>query len=224
MISSAKLAERNSYCLSRDYTNYTILTLKRLIGRYCNKQERSPVFLKTWHTVETFYGLGKLLSFRQQLNSFAKIEDNSGCVIPKNKHEDFIRTDDLRVESFNKFRNFPRRDGDIPQGWSLEMIWLTRSALRIPAPFDLGCNALSTMRQHSSCCYYEEPSGLERLAISPEFVHRGDWRSSLDMPSLAAASYAHCVSEGYMVRYLGRNVCPRSQSLYNNVVPSPRKN
>lgn len=53
-----------------------LITLRRLKGRYWDVNERSPALLKTGYMLDTFYSLGKDVSFRQRLNSFAKIRDN----------------------------------------------------------------------------------------------------------------------------------------------------
>lgn len=79
-----------SWSLLRCPTNFLLIidskillmTLSRLMGRYCSIHEHSPPFLETGHTVEMFNGLGKHLSFGQQLNSFASIS-NSGLMFLK---------------------------------------------------------------------------------------------------------------------------------------------
>lgn len=54
-----------------------IMALRNVIDPYCDEDKRSIVFLK----VDTFHKLGMHFSFRQRLNSFASIGDNSGLVI-----------------------------------------------------------------------------------------------------------------------------------------------
>ena len=57
-----------------------MITLKRLIGRYWKGADLSPAFLKTGQTAEVFQEVGKHLSFRQRLNSLARIGESSGLI------------------------------------------------------------------------------------------------------------------------------------------------
>lgn len=54
------------------------MTLRRLMERYCDEDEHPSTFLKTDQTADNFHRLGKNVSFRQRLNNFIRIGDNSG--------------------------------------------------------------------------------------------------------------------------------------------------
>ena len=51
---------------------------QRLIGLYCDGEERSPEFLKTGQIEEIFHEVGKHFSLRQRLKSIASMGDISG--------------------------------------------------------------------------------------------------------------------------------------------------
>lgn len=60
-----------------------LMTLRKLMGRYYDGDECSLMFLKTGHILDTFHSLGKDFFFRQQLNNFIKMGDNSGLIFLK---------------------------------------------------------------------------------------------------------------------------------------------
>ena len=65
-------------CLFRIDSNNLLMIHKRLIGRYCDGEERSPEFVMTGQMRDNFDELGKHFSLKQRLKSFANIGDISG--------------------------------------------------------------------------------------------------------------------------------------------------
>lgn len=78
-----------------------LMSLKLMV-RYFDRLKRSPAFLKTGNTIDTFHRIGKHLPFR--LNSFARIGDKTGMILG-------FCLDRWRLRV--KARNFGRRDRDI---------------------------------------------------------------------------------------------------------------
>lgn len=89
--SAVDLDDRNPYCLlltilfilkcSKPFFLMiapTLMTLRRLTGRYLDGDERSTAFSKTGQTPDIFHKGGKNFSFTQVLNSFIRVGDNTG--------------------------------------------------------------------------------------------------------------------------------------------------
>ena len=70
-------------CLFRIDSNILLMMLKRLIGLYCDGEERSPEFLKTGQIEEIFHEVGKHFSLRQRLKILASMGDISGDIFFK---------------------------------------------------------------------------------------------------------------------------------------------
>ena len=70
-------------CLFRIDSNILLMMFKRLIGLYCDGEERSPEFLKTGQIEEIFHEVGKHFSLRQRLKILASMGDISGDIFFK---------------------------------------------------------------------------------------------------------------------------------------------
>lgn len=99
-----------------------LMTLRKLMGRYYDGDECSFMFLKTGHILDTFHSLGKDFFFRQQLNNFTKMGDNSGLIFLKQplgfyllsvKAWDYLGSD----KNITTFVLCER--GNLGRGWSL---------------------------------------------------------------------------------------------------------
>lgn len=124
---SNDIAEWNPYWLSlrrlfllrystKFLADYGLLkTLRSLMAWYCDKNDHSPAFSKTGHTVDIIHRLGKHLVFRQQLNSFAKIVDNSRLIFLRTNIEILFRP--VAFLESKKLENFPYHDRDIAKSF-----------------------------------------------------------------------------------------------------------
>lgn len=57
-----------------------LIILRRGMGLYLEGKDFSTAFLKTGHTLDSFHGLGKNLSFKERLNNLARTGYNSGLI------------------------------------------------------------------------------------------------------------------------------------------------
>lgn len=64
-------------CLFMMASKSQLMIVWRLPGLCWEEKDRLPAFLKTGHTLDTFHGLGTDFSFKQLLNNFAGIRDNT---------------------------------------------------------------------------------------------------------------------------------------------------
>lgn len=70
---------RRLFLVRKSMTSKSMLiTLRRLIGWYCDGNEHSPAFLKAEQTSDTFNKLKKHFSLRQMLTTFPRLEITQG--------------------------------------------------------------------------------------------------------------------------------------------------
>lgn len=83
------------------------------------EKERLPAFLKTGKTLGTFYNFGKDFSFKQLLNNFSRIGDNSGLIFLRATTFLGSRLETSRVVMKVLLRLCSMKRGKLGREWSL---------------------------------------------------------------------------------------------------------